>query len=332
MFDELQRLITQLDGMKVTVPAEIAADEDGYIDRECPSEECMFSFKVHEVDWRDIARDEEVFCPFCGHTADAGKWWTTEQVDELQKRAIARVHGMIGDAMSKDAAAFNRRQPRGGFITMKMNVKPGVRELVLPASVADPMQLKLTCEKCSCRSAVIGSAFFCPSCGHNSADRVFRQSLGTIRASLTAIHAIRTGISDADAAENTVRFLIEAGLQNAAMAFQRFAEALYQRQPSPSQVRRNAFQNLFEGSRIWRDAFGKGYDDHLNVAELTELSRLFQQRHLLAHREGIVDADYIAKSGDTTYREGQRLVIRERSVVHALNLVEKLGTRMAGDI
>ena len=49
--------------------------------------------------------------------------------------------------------------------TMKMKVERGFREIVLPASAAEPMRLKLTCEECSCRFAVIGSAFFCPSHG-----------------------------------------------------------------------------------------------------------------------------------------------------------------------
>lgn len=36
MFDELSRIIRQLDGQKITVTPDIAVDEDGYIDRECP--------------------------------------------------------------------------------------------------------------------------------------------------------------------------------------------------------------------------------------------------------------------------------------------------------
>lgn len=286
MFDELSHLIRHLDGQKITVPADIAIDEDGYIDRECPAEDCMFQFKVYDQDWRDIVREEEVFCPFCGHTADAQKWWTTEQVEKLQERAHAQVQDMIGRAMHRDADAFNRRQPKGSFITMKMQVNRGLREVVLPATATEPMQLKIACEQCACRFAVIGSAYFCPSCGHNSADRVFRQSLRTIRASLDIIPAIRAGISEADTAENTVRLLTEAGLQNVVMAFQRFAEALYQHQSNPRPVRRNAFQNLSEGTKLWRDAFGKGYEDYLDATELSELSRLFQQRHLLAHRKG----------------------------------------------
>lgn len=173
MFDELSRILRQLDGQKITVTPDIAVDEDGYIDRECPHDDCMFEFKVHDQDWREIVRDEEVFCPFCGHSADAQKWWTTEQIEKIQEQAFAQVKGTINQAMRRDAEAFNRRQRKGSFITMKMKVERGFRDVVLPASAAEPMRLKLTCEECSCRFAVIGSAFFCPSCGHNSADKVF---------------------------------------------------------------------------------------------------------------------------------------------------------------
>jgi hypothetical protein len=115
-------------------------------------------------------------------------------------------------------------------------------------------------------------------------------------------------------------------------AFQRYAEVLYARCPSASAARRNAFQNLVEGSNLWAAAFGKCYDDHLDGAELAALTRAFQQRHLLAHTQGVVDRDYIARSGDTSYRPGQRLVIRGAAVRACLDLIEKLAAAMAADV
>src|ERR1700719_1361457 len=110
VFEELSGLAKRLDGMTVEVSAGSLPDEEGYIDRECPSPECMFSFKVYTDDWRDTVRDEEVFCPFCGHSADAKKWFTTEQVENAKQQALAQVKGMLGEAIRRDAAVFNRRQ------------------------------------------------------------------------------------------------------------------------------------------------------------------------------------------------------------------------------
>jgi hypothetical protein len=109
------------------------------------------------------------------------------------------------------------------------------------------------------------------------------------------------------------------------------AEALITRPPAPPKARRNVFQNLSEGGAVWKTAFGHGYEAHLSGAQLNRLNRYFQQRHLLAHREVLVDADYIAKTGDQTYREGQRLVIREAAARQCLALVEKLAEGLAKD-
>jgi hypothetical protein len=58
---------------------------------------------------------------------------------------------------------------------------------------------------------------------------------------------------------------------------------------------------------------------------LKKLQVYFQQRHLLAHQQGIVDQDYIERSGDTTYQVGQRLIIRDAAVSEFADLVEMLG-------
>jgi hypothetical protein len=136
---------------------------------------------------------------------------------------------------------------------------------------------------------------------------------------------------DRDTAETTVRIVIENGLQNAVTAFQRVVEALFAELPAPPKARRNAFQNLTEGSALWQQATGKGYDAHLDAPSLDHLGRVFQQRHLLTHRQELVDEEYIAKSGDIRYRPGQRLVLRAEGVAEALDLVEKLVVGLRSD-
>lgn len=332
MFDELLRAAKQLEN-GVSVSAPVVQDTDGYVDKECPGDDCKFGFKIHADDWRDKVRDEEVFCPFCRQTAHARSWFTTEQVGQLQRVALAKVKGMLGDAMRRDAGNWNQRQPRNSFLKISMQVSGMPREVVLPAAATDPMRLKIVCEKCECRYSVIGSAFFCPACGHNAAEHMFTQSLTTIRNTIGALGAIREGLGDRDVAENTARLVIESGLQSAVTAFQRYAEALYSRAANANtpKARRNVFQNLTEGSALWALRFGKAYSDHLSAADLATLTRHFQQRHLLAHRDGLIDADYISRSGDGAYQPGQRLVIRETAVLDCVDLIDVLGTKLAQD-
>jgi hypothetical protein len=47
MFENMLRELGRLDGTKVSI--KIDADEEGYLDKECPSETCQFTFKVREI-------------------------------------------------------------------------------------------------------------------------------------------------------------------------------------------------------------------------------------------------------------------------------------------
>jgi hypothetical protein len=214
---------------------------------------------------------------------------------------------------------------------MTMSVNSSPQQILLPPAAAEPMRLKITCPACCCRYAVIGAAFFCPACGHNAADLMLSQTIAGIRNALDAISNVRMAIPDKDAADTTVRLIIENGLQNAVTAFQRYAEALYVRFPSLPAARRNAFQSLKEGSDLWNAATGKSYESYLGGSELAALTRYFQQRHLLAHRQGLVDEDYVRWTGDTTYRPGQHLVMREPAVRECLAIIEKLTSAMTAD-
>lgn len=330
VFDKLIRELQSLDGTH-QIPVSIASDADGYLDRKCPSSECQFEFKVHEDDWKEKVRNEKVFCVFCGHMAESGDWCTEEQAEHLNNAAIVHIQQRIGSAMMLDADDWNRHQPRNSFIRITMEVNSRPQHVLLPPAAADPMRLKITCPTCTCRYAVIGAAFFCPACGHNAVDLMFSQAINGIRNALDSLQGIRTAIPDPDTAETTVRLLTENGLQNAVTAFQRYTEVLYSRFLSLALPRRNAFQNLREGSDLWHVATGKHYGHYLSGAEIASITRLFQQRHLLAHTQGLIDNDYVTRTGDTTYRVGQRLVIRDSAVRECLLLIEKLTAGMATD-
>ncbi|MDE0680071.1 MAG: hypothetical protein OXI11_07645 [Gammaproteobacteria bacterium] len=330
MFDELKRELRRLEGVH-EIPVSILTDDEGFFDRQCPSSDCLFQFKIHEKDWHDKVRDEEVFCPFCGHTAESDNWCTEEQHEHNKRTVMAHISQRLHPAMKRDASRWNRRQPRDSFITMTMKVDGRPQSLPLPLAATEPMQLKITCPACACRYAVLGAAFFCPACGHSAADMMFDQTVAGIRDSLNALGAVRTAVADPDTAETAVRQIIEYGLLSVVTAFQRYAEVLYFRMPATQQAHRNAFQNLTAGSDLWHVATGKHYSDYLGAVELAELKRAFQQRHLLAHTQGIVDKDYVTRSGDTSYQPGQRLVVRKDTVLHYVDLIEKLATGMAAD-
>ncbi len=180
MFEDLIKTLEKLEQTKqVSIPIE--TDEKGYIDKQCPAEECEFIFKVHQHDWANIVKDEAVWCPFCRHEAPADQWYTVEQVEHGKSEALSVIKGEIHNAIVWDAQKFNRKQSKGGFVSISMKVSGGQkRTQPIPAKAAESMQLEITCEECNTRFSVIGSAYFCPACGHNSVERTFRDSLKKI--------------------------------------------------------------------------------------------------------------------------------------------------------
>ncbi len=322
MFDnvirELKRLSTPT---PLTIP--IQADAEGCYDRECPAETCLFAFKIHAEDWRQICREEEVFCPSCRHTAPAKSWYTREHVEASKAYARNHVIGRINGAMRAAAQDWNQRQPPRSFLKITMEAN-GNDPLLLPIAAAEPMRLKTTCEACSCRYSYIGAAFFCPSCGVNSASHTFLQTLGAIRTAAKAQDALREAVG-ADEAEVLSRALLEKGMQDAVMSLQRLAEQVYAMLPAAEQVGRGAFQRLDEGGALWLKATGANYLDELSVDEMRRLRIYYQRRHLLAHCQGIVDEAYVQRCSDETYEVGQRIVVKTADVLDFVDLVERLG-------
>ena len=259
MIREIRRL-----GGGQQIPVSVPSDAEGYFDRECPSGECLFQFKVHEEDWLNIVRDEEFFCPFCRHNAPSDQWLTQEQLKCVENAVVSHIHQRVGRAMERDANRWNRQQPQDSFFTITMKVDNRPQHVSLPPAAAKPMQLKIKCTECACRYAVIGAAFFCPACGNNAAELVFGQSLNGVRGALSVLAEVHAAVADRDTAETLVRLITENGLQNAVTAFQRYAEAIYAKLPDLPKARRNVFQNLAEGSYLWYAATGKQYSDYLD--------------------------------------------------------------------
>lgn len=323
MFEDLIKEMERMNGKSVSV--EIESDEKGYIDKQCPNEGCEFIFKVNEDDWSNIFKDEAVWCPFCRYEAPKDQWFTIEQVEHARAEALAVVQGKIHISLRYEAKKFNRRQPKNSFISMSMKVTGGPnRTHTIPAKSAELMQLDIQCESCESRFSVIGSAYFCPACGHNSVTRTFRDSLRKVRAKKDSIDIVKYALIESagkDEAELTCRSLIETCISDGVVAFQKYCEGMYE---GYGKAPFNAFQRLDQASELWKNAIQKGFDSWLTEVEIELLGILYQKRHLLAHNEGVVDAKYIQKSGDGSYKEGQRIVISAKDIENLVSSLEKL--------
>lgn len=330
MFEDLIRGFKDLErnGMSVNVP--IQQDEKGYIDKQCPNEECEFIFKVSDEDWAEKFKDEGVFCPKCGHCAPADSYWTKEQIRHAEKQAYKQAEHLISEVLTKGANRFNRSQPKKSFITFSMKVTgKGSRHVIIPASATDAFELEIQCDQCNSRFAVQGASYFCPCCSHSNVIRVFDESVAKIISSVESLDEIKQALVKAGKkteAENIEQVVLESSLEDCVTIFQSFSNRYFEINHSDIQVPFNGFQRLDKADELWRKATGKSFDTILSLGEAERLLQFFQRRHILTHSDGIVDEKYLKNSKDKNYAIGQRIVVSKTDILEFCQLIKKLKT------
>lgn len=310
--------------MIMEIPIEIISDEKGYIDRECPHEECEFVFKVHIEDWKSKITEERVHCPRCGHTDLSDQWWTQQQIESMEEIAMSWMKNQIQKSFDKSFKKMSHSSNK----YIKIKYKPGKKITFEnnPIGQQEKWELEIVCEKCGARTSVIGTAFFCPCCGNNAIDRVFVESMNRIKEQLNSLNEMQEVLEEMfgkDTAKNMIQNMIETSLKEIISAFQKFAMECFKK-GCTKKVRPNDFQIVDKGSELFKKNYGVGYDNWLTSEEVDYLRLMFQRRHILEHNNGLVDEKYLKKSNDTIYKIGQRIVCKKEHILRVLDVIVKL--------
>ena len=310
------------------IPIKLMSDEKGYLDRECPNKNCLYTFKINIQDWSDKVSDDEVHCPMCGHIDTSEKWWTKQQLESMQNIAADYAMSLISGKLDEMFSKFARSTKKNKFV--KVTYKPGHRTTFQnnPIGQCEEWETDITCESCGTRYSVIGSAYFCPCCGYNSAVSVFDESLDSIQKMLDSLQEMKellTNTYGRDKAETMCRSLLENSLGDIVSAFQKYAECIYKSKSTKS-VRVNDFQIVEKGSNLFFELTAKGYGEWLTPNELEKMNLFFQRRHIIEHNGGIVDEKYLKQSNDTNYVLGQHIVVHIEDAKELLIIIKKLAS------
>ena len=117
--------------------------------------------------------------------------------------------------------------------------------------------------------------------------------------------------------------LLVDALKNAVSAFDGFGRAI-----SAERGHETRFQNLSGARRNIQDKFGFDFADELSDSEWKLISMVFQKRHLLTHKMGVIDDDYVLKADDPDAVAGRKVQVHREDVEEALAIVRKLGDRL----
>ncbi len=314
----------------ISIPVTLHSDEKGYLDRECPNEDCLYTFKVLMKDWEEKVSDKEVHCPLCGYVDTADKWWTQDQLNKVHDITKSWAMNYIQGELDKAFKKLERSTRHNKYC--RIAYKPGRRITFInnPIGQREEWETEICCEKCGTHYSVIGSAFFCPCCGYNSAVTSYNNSLDSIQRMLESLKDMKSMMTEkynADTAETMCRSLLESSIGDMVSAFQKFASCKYE-ELSGKISRVNDFQMIDKGSQLFETETGYKYSDWLSADELNSMKVMFQKRHLLEHNNGMVDQRYIDKSHDTNYSVGQRIIVKEADAFGLMRIIRKLGNEL----
>jgi len=304
---------------KVSIP--IKPDEEGYVGRECPQNDCLGYFKITPGTGVKGEGDPYCYCPYCGHSGEHNKFFTREQIEY----AKSVVFHQITDAFLKDMKRLEfDHKPRGAFgigISMKVQGRPQpvryYRERAL--------ETQIVCNRCTLRYAIYGVFAYCPDCGTHNSQQILEKNLELAEKEVI----LATGGGHPEMSD----YLVADALENIVSAFDGFGREICRVNAALASGQGKAenisFQNLFRARDRVRELFGFDLSAGIVNSEWEFANRCFQKRHLLAHKMGIIDEAYVQSTKDPLAAVGRKVRIENGEPADLAGVIRKLGSYLA---
>ncbi len=310
-----------------TMDIKIPPDEDGYVGKECPHNDCSPAYFKVKLGTGITEKQEKIFCPYCRHAAAPDEFHTDAQKDYAKNILMQEVEQgaarMIRDAFGLDSSG--KRKLGGGFLSIEMSLeRPKARSIGRP--IEEELRRDVLCPHCGLEHAVFGLATWCSDCGkdifmvHVAEEfRVIQKILGDVDTRKAKLGARVAARDVENALEDTVS-IFEAVSKIITRSY------LRSQQKDPQEIEevfnkqiRNSYQNISTAIEAFRKYTGAELFDGFSDQEVQMLKSLFEKRHPITHNLGVVDRKYLGKamSGDLEGREVRVLV---SEVMEAIDL------------
>lgn len=308
-------------GNQISIP--ITPDEDGFTGRECPEPDCEGYFKIENGTGLK-GEGLPCYCPYCGHSGGHEHFWTKDQI-EFAKSIVAR---KFTNALYQDLKKLEfDHKPDGPFgIGISLKMEPG-HQVPIHQYREKQLETEVVCSNCTLHYAVYGVFAFCPDCSQHNSLQILDKNLEVVKKMLDMVPIVENVLAEK---------LIESALGDCVSAVDGFGRELChvykEKAADQAKMEKISFQNL-EGAKITiRDMFHVDLSAHLTADEWQSALRGFQKRHLFAHKMGVVDQDYIKKSGDTQAVIGRKVGLGVDEVRELVQIISKLARGLSIDV
>jgi len=306
--------MTHVERLGNTFNIPISKDEEGFLGRECPVTDCEGYFKI--TPGTGLQGTTDCICPYCGHKGHQNKFFTKDQIEYAKSVAIRKITG----AIVKDLKTLEfEHKPKGPFgIGLSLKVEPG-RQRPIYWYREKELETQIVCSSCTLKYAVYGVFGFCPDCGQHNSLQILQNNLNLVQKMMD--------LAKSAEAELSVK-VIENAMEDCISAFDGFGRELCRihgkKSRHPDKINKISFQNLGGAQEGIKNHFEFDLTTGIDNDEWRIANISFQKRHLLAHKMGIIDEEYVKRSGDTTAIIGRKIVITSEDVVRLIPIIEKL--------
>ena len=299
------------DKMELKVP--LPHSPSGKVYRWCPNVDCtprLFLLGDAQIPEKlDISQlkrtpgTQGTTCPYCGMDADDDEFNYLGDIKAIQKYIEWAASRDVNDYFVKMAKDFNRSQPRGGLISIKMEIKPDYSQE--PRAWREDLIRNLACNICGRKYGVYAIALFCPDCGGKNLHVHFEREIELILQQID----LAEQVAETNNSELSYRILGNAH-EDVVTVFETYQKVFYRymikkifpKDQSEKMIDKGAIGNRFQNLDKAKDLYKKLSLDPFSVLTLEELDLMklnIEKRHVIGHNLSLADEAY----ADTMSRE-----------------------------
>lgn len=281
------------------------SDAQGYFGRKCLI--CQGYFRTKAI-------KESHYCCYCGYNGPWQEFCTDNQKEYINLYIKAFIEAILKNESTEinfDALIDNLSDNRKGFIYSE-----------------EHQQSIFKCDACNTIFDVLGEYSFCPNCGKRNSLTIFLSKLNLLE------DRIESFVDNGDNIDKTQKELEEM-LKSCIADFEGFCNdtlaQLVKLLPGDTRekvLRNISFQRIIDAKDAMKSTFEIDFMEGFEDADISIISKLFNFRHLLTHKSGIVDQKYINNTQDYSVRIGQKVRIDDKEILRLIDLSKIMGIKL----
>jgi hypothetical protein len=289
-----------------SVPVFLLSDREGLFGQKCPK--CMSYFRSNCITGNTT-------CPYCGKESKGTEYLTNNQLIFLDKY----FYSLISSLQEKKTITLNLDE-------VLNDSSENTPKWILPE---ERQQSKIQCS-CYCSYDILGDFGLCPSCSKNNFLEVIAKKLDIFEEQFEEVKSGNKERADREIEwEKLTRCVSE--FESLANTIRKYLANLPATKKRRNDLNRLSFQNIIQSSEKLLNWFDIDILKDISSDDKIFLNKMFNRRHVFIHLGGMVDQEYINKTGDKSVRVNEKIRFGSKEIKRLIPLIRKCSNNLIKD-